>query len=163
MSIVNHSENSTFREKLIEHLFIGELLKHAWKSGNAIEVSKPEVDNSGYDIVLESNQFLRHVQLKSSYIGGRTSTQKIHLSLAAKPSGCVVWIYFHQQTLDLGPFLYFGNVAGNPLSSIENHRIAKHTKGNKDGVKTKRPNLRIINKGSFDRVETIEELYHRLF
>lgn len=71
-----HSNNSAFREKLIEHLLVGELLKFAWKHELAIEVAKPEVDNSGYDIILESNNIVRHVQLKSSYIGGRKRTKR---------------------------------------------------------------------------------------
>ena len=45
-----HSEQSSYREKLIEHLFIGELLKLSWTNGDCqLEVGKPEVDNSGYD------------------------------------------------------------------------------------------------------------------
>ena len=90
-----HTEHSSYREKLIEHLFIGELLKISWKNGDCqLEVAKPEVDNSGYDVVVEANGVIRHVQLKASYIGGKTSRQKVHTKLADKPSGCVVWIYF---------------------------------------------------------------------
>lgn len=163
MNTSNHSLNSGSREKLIEHLLIGEFLKFAWNNDLSLEISKPEVDNSGYDIIVESNRFIRHVQLKSTYIGGRTSTQKIHISLANKPSGCVVWVYFDQETLNLGPFYFFGDEAGIPLPSIDDMRIAKHTKGNKDGLKAERPNMRIVNKGNFERIETIKELYERLF
>jgi len=41
-----HYLKSSFREKLIEHLFIGELLKLSWLEGGcALEIAKPEVDN----------------------------------------------------------------------------------------------------------------------
>lgn len=163
MTTRDHSVQSATREKLIEHLFIGEILKHAWKNGVAIEIAKPEVDNAGYDIILESNRIIRHVQLKSSYIGGRTSQQKIHISLADKPSGCVIWVYFNEESLDLGPFYFYGNLPGEPLPSIESLKIAKHTKGNKDGIKAERPNLRVINIGNFKRLETISDLYQHLF
>ena len=69
---------SSYREKLIEHLFIGEILKLSWASDQcSIEVSKPEVDNQGYDLIIENNSFLRHVQLKTSAIGSRASGQKV--------------------------------------------------------------------------------------
>ena len=72
---MNHTENSSFREKLIEHLFIGELLKLSWKSSNCtLEVASPEVDNAGYDVIAEDNGIVRHIQLKASYIGGKTAT-----------------------------------------------------------------------------------------
>ena len=115
----DHSINSSFREKLIEHLFIGELVKSLWQKGvkNA-EVSKPEVDNAGYDVVMEVAKVIRHIQLKTSFNGSRTSQQKINIGLAAKPSGCVIWIYFDPKTLELGPFLWFASGPGKPLANI---------------------------------------------
>ncbi|MBL4761454.1 MAG: hypothetical protein JKY93_01990 [Gammaproteobacteria bacterium] len=49
-----HNEHSSYREKLIEHLFAGELLKLSWFEHDCgLEIAKPEVDNSGYDIIAE--------------------------------------------------------------------------------------------------------------
>ena len=159
-----HSEHSSYREKLIEHLFIGELLKLSWKNGDCqLEVSKPDVDNSGYDIIAEQHGVLRHIQLKASYIGGKTAKQKVHIKLAEKPAGCVIWVYFNADTLDLGPFLYFGSGLNEALPNIENARIGKHTKGNQDGVKAERPNIRDINKGEFTSYSTVHEIYTVLF
>ena len=159
-----HSLNSSFREKIIEHLFIGELLKLSWVNGDySLEISKPEVDNSGYDLIIEANGTLRHIQLKAAYVGAKTSRQNVHVSLASKPSGCVVWVYFDQNNLELGPFLFFGGKPGSPLPSLKNLKVAKHTKGDAGGHKAERPNIRIINKGSFKRYETIKELYGVLF
>jgi len=159
-----HFRNSSFREELVEHLFIGELLKHSWKKGDfSFEVSRPEVDNSGYDIVLEANSVIRHVQLKASVIGSKTARQKVHIGLAKKPSGCVVWIYFDDEKLELGPFLFFGGKPGERLPEISNYPIAKHTKGNAIGIKAERPSIRVINKGHFLSYPTISELYDALF
>ena len=36
------SENSSFREKLIEHLFVAELLKISWRKDCLLGVAKPE-------------------------------------------------------------------------------------------------------------------------
>ncbi|MGM7317556.1 hypothetical protein [Idiomarina sp. ST10R2A5] len=159
-----HSINSSYRERLIEHLFVGELLKHSWRCNSfSVEVAKPEVDNSGYDLIIESKGIIRHVQLKSAFIGAKTARQTVHLSLGAKPSGCVVWVYFDKDTLELGPFLFFGGRPGFPLPDISDYRVAKHTKGNADGLKAERPNLRTLNKGEFKKFSTFDELYNELF
>ena len=159
-----HSLNSSFREKLIEHLFVGELLKLSWVNKNySLEVSKPEVDNSGYDLIIEAQGILRHIQLKAAFVGAKTSRQNIHVSLATKQSGCVVWVFFDKSNLDLGPFLFFGGKPGEPLPDLSDLKIAKHTKGDADGLKAERPNIRTINKGSFTSYKTIEDIYHALF
>jgi len=162
--MTQHTQYSSYREKLIEHLFIGELLKHSWRDhACSLEIAKPEVDNSGYDLIAEANGIVRHIQLKTSKIGGKTANQKVHKKLEEKPSACVVWIYFDENTLHLGPFLYFGAVAGQALPSLDGRKIAKHTKGNKDGFKAERPSLRVLPKSSFAKVASIEVLYKHLF
>ena len=41
------------------------MVKHLWKRGDwRLEILKPQVDDSGYDLVLEANSIIRHVQLK---------------------------------------------------------------------------------------------------
>ena len=113
--MTQHTEHSSYREKLIEHLFVAELLKLSWlHHGSSLEIAKPEVDNSEYDLIAETTGIVRHIQLKTSIIGGRTAFQTIHTKLAEKPSGCVLWVYFDEQTVRLGPFLYFGAEAGKP-------------------------------------------------
>jgi len=162
--VKEHYLKSSFREKLIEHLFVGELLKISWSRGEySLEISKPEVDASGYDIIAESNLFIRHIQLKGSYTGASTSTQKVHTALSNKPSGCVIWIIFNAESLDLGPFLFFGNNAGKPLPDLSSYKIAKHTKGNAKGVKAERPNIRVLTKRNFKKLISAEQLYDVLF
>jgi hypothetical protein len=159
-----HYLQSSYREKLIEHLFIGELLKLSWaKKDYSLEVSKPEVDASGYDIIAEANGVIRHIQLKGSYKGASTSGQKVHMALSAKPSGCVVWIYFDPDSLELGPFYFFGGNPNESLPNISEFRVAKHTKGNAQGHKAERPNFRVVNKGKFTKYDLIRELYDKLF
>jgi hypothetical protein len=158
--MTQHTENSSYREKLIEHLFVGELLKLSWlHHACALEVATPEVDNSGYDIIVEAPGLVRHIQLKASIIGGRAASQKVHTKLAGKPSGCVVWIYFDQDTLRLGPFLYFATNA----ASLDGRKTARHTKGNKDGTKAERKSIRVVPKRDFTKFDTIEAIYGQLF
>lgn len=159
-----HTEHSSYREKLIEHLFIGELLKISWFEGDCdLEVAKPEVDNSGYDVILEAKSIVRHVQLKASYLGAKTSSQKLNIKLGEKPSGCILWIQFDEDTLELGPFFYFGNDAGEPLLGIDDLAVAKHTKANSEGEKAERPNIRVVKKAYFEKIDSIHHVYERLF
>ena len=114
-----HSEQSSYREKLLEHLFIGEILRHLWRLGvTTAEFLRPEVDSGGYDLVIACNKIIRHIQLKSSYRGAKTARQNINIRLADKPSGCVVWMIFDETTLELGPFLWYGGLPGEPLPDI---------------------------------------------
>ncbi len=159
-----HSLHSTFREKLIEHLLVGELLKYSWAKGDySIEISRPEVDRAGYDLIAECNGHIRHIQLKGSHHDATTASQKIQISLTEKPSGCVVWVLFNQDNLELGPFLYFGGGPSEKLPSLDSYKTAKHTKGDSQGVKVNRHNHRIVNKGKFKRINKIEGLWQHLF
>ncbi len=160
---INHSQHSAFREKLIEHIFIGELLKYSWLDGScSVEVSKPEVDRKGYDIIAERGSVIRHVQLKTSRKGGKAYRQKVHTALAEKVSGCVVWIVFDEETLELGPFWFFGGNAGEALPSLERMKIARHTKRNNENERTERPEIRDVSRKHFTKIETMAELYRAL-
>ena len=159
-----HSQHSSYREKLIEHLFVGELLKISWQHGDcALEIASPEVDNSGYDVVAEQHGVIRHIQLKASYVGGKTARQKIHTKLADKPSGCVIWIYFDETNLKMGPFLFFGGAPGERLPPLDELKTARHSKGDQTGYKAERPRIRELNKGHFVSFSSIGDIYQQLF
>ncbi len=159
-----HSEHSSYREKLLEHLFIGEVLHYLWRQGvTTAEFLRPEVDSGGYDLVIACNTVIRHIQLKSSHRGAATAKQNVNIRLAEKPSGCVVWVVFDEATLALGPFLWFGGVPGQPLPDIRTFPVAKHTRGNAQGMKGARPNIRVLKRAVFEQVASIPELVGRLF
>lgn len=159
-----HAYKSSFREKLVEHLLIGELLKHNWLKGDAdLEVSRPEVDSAGYDFIAETRGVTRHIQLKASKRGARAQQQNCHISLGRKPAGCVVWVYFDEITLELGPFYFFGSEAGAPLPANDHFKVTKQTRANAQGKKAERPDHRRIPKSKFEEIKTVEELYRRLF
>lgn len=90
-----HTHLSSYRERLLEHLFISELLRYLWnRKMYQVEVLKSQVDDSGYDLVIEYQTILRHIQLKASYHGAKTNRVPINTKLGTKPSGCVIWIIF---------------------------------------------------------------------
>lgn len=149
---------------MLEHLLIGELLKHSWlHHGATLEVSQPSIDRSGHDIVLEANGIVRHVQLKSSSRNAKTGSQKVHVGLLGKPSGCVIWSRFDHERMTLGPFMFFGGEPGAALPSLADFQTARHTKGDASGVKKERPNLRVLPISKFRKIDSVAELYIALF
>lgn len=159
----DHFLHSSLREKVIEHLFVGDLLRALWRRGDRdIEVLRAEVDRAGYDLVFESRGVARHIQLKSSHRDSKTRSVKVHTALGAKPCGCVVWIRFEPATMELGPFLFFGGAPGNALPSL-GEKIARHTKANAAGVKAERAHLRIVDQRAFSRIETVDDVARALF
>ena len=160
----DHSLLSSYREMLLEHLFAGEVMRHVWLSGiKRLEILKPQVDDGGYDLVLEGNSVVRHVQLKATFRGSKTARFNVNSGLAQKPSGCIVLLLFDPRTLELGPFLWFGAPPGEQLPDLSGFRIAKHTKGNAQGIKAQRPKLRVIPRSKFERLSSISEVADHLF
>src|SRR5436309_7161419 len=87
-----HSYDSSLREQALGHIFLGQLLAFMWRHDRRdIEVLKSEVDRGGYDVVLESNGIIRHVQLKSSFRGSKVREVDVCLKLMRKRSGCILW------------------------------------------------------------------------
>lgn len=160
----SHSLLSSYREMLIEHLFSGEVMRHVWLSGiKRLEILKPQVDDGGYDLVLEANSVVRHVQLKATFKGSTVRRFNINTGLALKPSGCVICVLFDERTLELGPYYWFGGAPGQPLPSIKEFEVSKHTKGNAEGVKNLRPNLRVVPLSAFQAIADVPQLAGKLF
>lgn len=156
-------ENSSLREQVIEHLFVGDLLRTLWRRGRReIEVLHAEVDLAGYDLVVECGGIVRHIQFKSSYRAAKTASVRVHVNLAVKACGCVVWVMFDPATLELGPFRWLGGLPGRPLPDIGT-KVARHTKGNSLGEKRHRPNHRLVGRGLFTRLDTMDEVASALF
>lgn len=159
--------NSNFYEQLTEHVFISEILQETYfHYGKTVEVLHSEIDASGYDVVLECNGYIRHVQIKTSTKGARAAKQKVNLALADKPSGCVVWIEREVQEATSRVHLsyrFFGGEPGKPLPAIDQFKVAKHTKANAQGIKLERPSIREIPKGRFQEIQDISELVKKLF
>jgi hypothetical protein len=95
----SHFAESSARENLIEHVFLGELLRGLWrKNVRDLEVLHPEVDSGGYDLALEFRGLTRHVQLKSSFTGAKRSEITASVRLLDRPSACILWIFFDPDT-----------------------------------------------------------------
>jgi hypothetical protein len=159
-----HYLKSRYREKVVEHIFVGELLRYLWVNGlDGVEILRPEVDASGYDVVLTLARVVRHVQIKCSVDGGKARDQKVNASLAQQPSGCVVWVVVDNQTLQFRNLLWFGDKPGKPLPDIRSFRNAKQARANAEGIKAYRANTKIIPKSRFSPLNDMAALVHALF
>jgi hypothetical protein len=137
MTANEHSLYSSYRENLLEHLFAVEMMRHVWLSpARRVEILKPQVDDGGYDLVLETSGVLRHIQLKANFRGSTVNRFHSKVGLASKPSGCLVGLIIDQTSRILGPFLWLGNAPGKPLPDLRLFRITKHPKGNAPGLQT---------------------------
>ena len=161
-SVINNTWSS-YREAVLEHLFVGELLRTLWLRGIHAEVLRPFVDDAGYDLVVDANRVTRHIQLKSSFQHAATKQQKVRQDLELKPNGCIVWLQFNEATLCFHEYLWFGNPPGQPLPNLCEFKIAKNSKGDASGRKAPIPSMRMIPKGKFDRISTMNQLAETLF
>ena len=80
--------------------------------------------------------------------------------MAAKPSGCVVWIRYEEESesnrLKLS-YLWFGGGPGEPLPHL-GEQVGAHTV-----KKTPRPNTRVIAKRQFQTISSTKDLVEVLF
>jgi len=151
---------SSYREAMLEHLLIGELMRKSWPT--PLEVYKPQVDSVGVDLLLVRDGVARAVQLKTTKIGGRADSVKVHTSLWERPGRCVIWTLFDPDTLELKEFLWLGEPS-QPLPPVDDLEVARHTKGNAQGYKAFRPALRVVPRKWFKRLTSVEELTEELF
>jgi hypothetical protein len=158
-----HSTDSSLREQALGHIFLGQLLAFMWRTGaRDIEVLKSEVDRGRYDVVLESNGVIRHVQLKSSFRGSKVREVNVSMKLLRKRGGCVLWFEFDRETLAIERFYWYGGRPGMPLPDL-GQRISRHSKGNSFGEKNERPIHRVLTRGRFETLADISEVAGRLF
>jgi hypothetical protein len=158
-----HTIHSALRERIVEHVFVGDALRRLWQRGvTDVEVLRSEFDAGGYDLVMSHRKVVRHIQFKTVIVKGKAANTKVSLKLMEKPSGCVIWIVV---TKDLGlqSYLWLGGLPGKPLPDISDMKVAKHTKGNAQGVKLEKPNHRIVSRSRFEKLDTLDAVLHRLF
>ena len=158
---------SSFREKMLEHIFLSKLLQELWHRRNTFDIKtvailKTEVDNVGYDLLVECGNIGRYIQLKSSKSDSKKRTQTVNAKLANKPGGCVIWLFYSEDcegdiTLK---HKFFGK---GPSECPElGNKVGKKPTPNCQGDKPERPNTRVINKTDFQEM-SIVELVGKLF
>lgn len=156
-----HFTHSTLRERVVEHVFVGEALRTLWRRGVFhVEVLRSEFDAHGYDLVMVRRRIMRHIQFKTG-TGKRPGEVSVGQALATKASGCVIWIHVNDD-LEMGPYFWFGGLPGEPLPSIEEFANPLRATHNKDGVRPVRQNHRLVPPEKFEKIDSLEEVLVRL-
>lgn len=160
----SHYIHSTLRERIVEHVFVGDALRTLWQMGvTDVEVLRSEFDAGGYDLVMSYRKIVRHIQFKSMTEEGKAARVNVNLKLMQKPSGCVIWIVVSPKELEFKSYRWFGGAPGEPLPNITNLKVAKHAKGNAIGTKLEKPNHRIVPLSEFEPLPTMNAVLGRLF
>ncbi|MFV8598610.1 hypothetical protein [Ralstonia pseudosolanacearum] len=158
-----HARHSVLRERIVEHVFVGDVLRRLWQRGiTDVELLRAEFDAGGYDLVLTRGTIIRHLQLKAMIDGGKSSRVVVNLQLALKPSGCVLWIVV-DHALNFQAFRWFGGPPGQPLPDMLGNPTARHTRANARGIKPARPGHRLLHRRDFAELDNLDAVLERLF
>jgi hypothetical protein len=154
------SENSTYIESVMEHQFLYLVLSHLWeKHGLVAEVLRADVDNSGYDLLIETKGVVRFIQLKSHSSDKKPGNKSIHLSLAAKTNPCMIILDYAPKTLAVEKYWWWDGTAFSP----EGRAHAKKSKRNSESKRDDRKNHVIVKASEFKRVADMAQLVRLLF
>ena len=156
------THRSTLVEKALEYRFLADLTAELLGRGWGFEVLRTDVDRDGYDLVVEANGTMRHIQLKALVAGGRRGSVTVSTSLASKPSPCVVWMVYDPATLTPVSYRWFGGFPGSAMPQLGD-QVARHTRANAQGFKAERAQHRVVAASRFARVAKVSDLADRLF
>jgi hypothetical protein len=157
-----HSLHSTLRERIVEHVFVGDALRALWRRGiTDVEVLRSEFDTHGYDLVMGRGSIVRHIQFKTG-IRGKPAPVSVGRALAEKPSGCVIWICVTLD-LELGPYWWFGGAPGEPLLDVSSFASPKRIGRRLGGDRPLRLNHSKVPSKEFRRIDSMEVMLEALF
>jgi hypothetical protein len=156
------THRSSLVEKVLEYRFLAGVTAELLQRDAVFDVMRSDVDCHGHDLVIEANGIVRHVQLKAMAAGGKRADVTIHATLAAKASGCVVWMIYDPATFEPVSFRWFGGAPGEPMSD-PGASIARHARANVEGIKAERPMHRVIKGSRFSELPDFATLVDALF
>jgi hypothetical protein len=155
-------ERSVLRERIVEHILVGDILRTLWRWGvTDVEVLRSEFDAFGYDLVLRRGDLVRYIQFKTGK-PPKPRDVPVALALAAKPSGCVLWIAVSDQ-LELGPFWWFGGAPGAPLPAIAHYPVPRRHGRRATGERPPRIGFRTVPGRALDYLADVAAVVEALF
>lgn len=156
-----HYRESSYREMIVETLFLGSLLQHLWKVGApSAEVLFAMRDMAGYDLTIECNSVIRYIQLKGMVAPRQV---RVNTRLAKKPGFCVIGAVVEPRTLEVQHYRWFDGEKKNGALSVDELPNAMSLKYNRHGKRVLLPDTKVIPVSSLKKIESIAELANRLF
>lgn len=165
-SLLSNPELSVYRESLIEHMFIADLVQAGWTTGKMIQVAKSEIDAWGYDIILSCGPVVRYVQMKSSVTGVAIAANR---ALSMIPGACIVRVTpsvpVKSARISLSYRIFqAGPRAGLKLGGFKSAVSTRYVKSSTGTpVRKVRKNHVVVPTSAFGPIRSAEELVGDLF
>ena len=159
------SQHSRYIENALRHVFLAQLFKAVWKHDfkGKLHIYNNEVDDSGFDLVARSGDVTRHIQLKATHTDGKAKRISAHADLASAQGGCIVWMSYDAETLDIRDYRFFGQAAGQTIADISLLPATRTTRRDIHGKRKARLKHHDIGLSQFSASLKIEGLRAVLF
>ena len=153
-------------EKILEYRFLAELTSELYWRDTPFDVMRGDVDHHGYDLAIEANGILRHIQLKGITAGATTKGWDCNDNLWHRGSGCIVVLEHDKFCSEISCIRFFGGPPGQPLSKAP--KLLTKDPPKPRAVKGKKPSKKVwVTPGYFEKPltegEEVKELARMLF
>ena len=102
-------------EKILEYRFLAELTSELYWRDTPFDVMRGDVDHHGYDLAIEANGILRHIQLKGIKAKGQAGDWEFNVNLWQRGSGCIVILEHEEHCRKISGIRFLGGPPGRPL------------------------------------------------
>jgi predicted Rossmann-fold nucleotide-binding protein len=160
------AERSRYVENVLKHAFVAQLASEVWARDPFanLQVYNSEVDDSGFDIVLQLGSHVRYVQLKQTRNDKVPRSSSVRLSFAVMPGSCVVLMSHSIDKLHLTHYRFWGAGPSEPMQSIAALKATKSPiRRDTEGKRKLRTNYRDVPVGQFKGPLNTGELLDLLF
>lgn len=160
------AERSSHVENVLRHAFLAELASEVWRDDphEPLGISNTEVDDSGYDVVLERNAIIRRIQLKQHHEGKAPKAFSVRVEFATYPGSCIVAIAHSLADLKPTSYSFYGSGPEDPMPYIEAHRTTKASgRRTAEGARVLRLKYRDVPFSRFKKNLSMRQLIEELF
>lgn len=160
------AERSSHVENVLRHAFLAELASEVWRDdpNEPLGISNAEVDDSGYDVVLERNATIRRVQLKQHHADKTPRSFSVRVEFATYPGACIVAIAHSLTDLKPTSYSFYGNGPCESMPYVEAHRTTKAPgRRTAEGERVLRLRYRDVPFSQFKRSLSMRQLIQELF
>lgn len=133
-------------EAALRHAFLAELYSYLWKVSPAtsLQVFTADADDMGFDLLLTANGQIRHVQLKSSFVGSATKAVRIRDSLLKQKGGCILGCHHLKEDLRIQNYSFLGYTHDKEELDLTLFPPARDTRADSTGKKKLLQGTRLI-------------------
>ncbi len=160
------AERSSHVENVLRHAFLAELASEVWRDDphEPLGISNTEVDDSGYDVVLERNAIIRRIQLKQHHEGKAPKAFSVRVEFATYPGSCIVAIAHSLADLKPTSYSFYGSGPEDSMPYIEAHRTTKASgRRTAEGARVLRLKYRDVPFSRFKKNLSMPQLIEELF